>query len=283
MDLFEIGYFASDLKQIKRFFLDMEARRDRLSIVGLRGISEWEGFQEATSALSTIEAKFAQAVRISRFVNPELGKRLSNIYDNSPLIYRAPEILISVQVEEAKGKLGFQGTPLVFLFNSYARLFGFAKFKSLFTDEGTIPIRRMLVDIERLIPLVDELSSNALSKGYNDDEIFKPSNLDVEDVKVFVDKAIIEIESSTKIDPTTKLKLEEYLSEINAELVKDTPAWRKIVGGLIIVSTILSGVAAAPDALNSVNSAINYILGTSVEQIQPNTEGPRFLPNTVIV
>ena len=115
-----------------------------------------------------------------------------------------------------------------------------------------------------------------------DSEAFKPSGVNAEEVKLSVDRALEVISQSEEIDPNTKQKLQEFLLEANAELASDTPSWRKIVGALVIVSTILGGLAVAPEALANVNSAVRYILGTSVEILEKKPkEAPAFLPPTV--
>lgn len=283
MDLFEIDDFIAELRQIKSFFLAMEASRESLSVVGLKGINRWEGYEGATKALSTIETKLALAIRASRFIHPEISERLSNIHENSPLVSRAPEINIAVQVEEARSNQLLRLSDFARIVNVFAPLLGIARFKSQFSDDGTMPLRRMLVDIERLIPLSEELSASALRKGYSDDEVFKPSNVNIENVKVYIENTIVAIDASTTIDTKIKIKLNEYLTEVNAELVKELPSWKKVVGALIIVSTILSGVAAAPEAISNINSAVNYVLGTSIEDVVNSSNGPKFLPNSVEV
>ena len=45
-----------------------------------------------------------------------------------------------------------------------------------------------------------------------------------------------------------------------------TPSWSKIVGALVIVAAITSGMADAPNAAKNIKDAIEYILGTSVEK-----------------
>lgn len=286
MDFFELDIFVDELKTSKDLLLKMEINKDRLAVVGMRHIGKWSEFKEGATSLTNLEKNLSQAIRISRFIDPELHERLENVYQNSPLISRAAEIGVAVQIAETRAhtqKTSFIGTGLIGImgevFKTFSRVLGVKEFKSFFSDEGEIPVRRMLVDVERLIPLTEELSRSAWRASFNDDETFKPSNIHVEEVNVFVNQAIIAIDSSTQINSETKEKLEQYLSGVKAELVKDTPAWKKIVGALVIVSAILGGIAVAPEAYQNVNSAIQHILGTSIDQITPNEDGgPNFLP-----
>lgn len=45
----------------------------------------------------------------------------------------------------------------------------------------------------------------------------------------------------------------------------------KIVGGLVIVSTILGGLAVAPQAIENVQKSVHEILGTSIEKTYPHS------------
>ncbi len=91
-----------------------------------------------------------------------------------------------------------------------------------------------------------------------------------ENLSNLIDDSIDIIKISSDVGPETSGKLIEYLHDIKAELVSKTPKWRKIIGALVILSTILCGVAAAPQAIENVNKAINEILGTSIEKAYPN-------------
>lgn len=66
-----------------------------------------------------------------------------------------------------------------------------------------------------------------------------------------------------------KKQLLEYLEHTKLELAETNPSWKKIVGALVIVAALLSGLADAPQAYENVSKAIQHILGTSVERHLP--------------
>ena len=102
--------------------------------------------------------------------------------------------------------------------------------------------------------------------------------MDVNLIAEQVEKAIEIIESSPDIAEPEKERLIVYLSEVKSELAEKTPAWKKVVGALIICATLLSGAAAAPMAIDNLNSAIKHILGTSIEKNIPNLLPENLLP-----
>lgn len=149
----------------------------------------------------------------------------------------------------------------------------------IFEDEGTIPLFRMVTGIDRLLPIVQEIGSSFYRRTQSDDEIFKPSGVDPEQVKVYIDKALINISSDHQLDKNMQDRLVEYLLEANAELAKPSPSWKRIVGTLVIVSAILGGIAVAPEAMENIQAAYRYIVRSSITSDTTGPEGTiRFLP-----
>ena len=61
-----------------------------------------------------------------------------------------------------------------------------------------------------------------------------------------------------------KVFLQSYLLEAKKEALSASPSWSKIVGALVIVAAVTSGLADAPGAAKTIKDAIEYVLGTSV-------------------
>jgi hypothetical protein len=149
--------------------------------------------------------------------------------------------------------------------------------------QSQIDIKGILIDIERISPMLTSVRDEMYARAENDFETFKPSNISIENVNVFVQNALSIVSNSESIPLETKGNIEEYLKDIKAELARDTPAWKKVVGALVIVSAILGGLASAPDALENVSGAIREILGTSIDEISPKPEQRKDqLPNFTI-
>lgn len=66
-----------------------------------------------------------------------------------------------------------------------------------------------------------------------------------------------------------KKQLIEYLYKAKSEFSEKSPSWSKIVGALMIAAAITSGIADAPGAFKNIDTAIKYILGTSIEKHIP--------------
>ena len=219
-----------------------------------------------------MESKLSATLKVARFSDADLHERLSRILNSSPLFDRAAEIGLSVSLAESATTTAsflslfkeFEGVLTTFL--------GVRRFASTFANEGPIPLKRMLIDIERLLPLVSQLERSLYKKDAEADQDFRPSNVDREKVKALLDNAIFELDRAAFSNEATRLQLKDYLASATSELSKEDPNWRKLVGALVISATILSGIAVAPDAVKNINDALRYVLGTSVD-FQPNLDG----------
>ena len=172
----------------------------------------------ALSGLKDLERNLYKIEKVSRFSSPENSRLIQKILANSPLIEKSAEIGLSFE-------LATRLRPSRALIPSIARairqvsgVYGINLSAGIFEDEGTIPLFRMVTGIDRLLPIVQEIGSSFYRRTQSDDEIFKPSGVDPEQVKVYIDKALINISSDHQLDKNMQDRLVEYLLEANAEL-----------------------------------------------------------------
>lgn len=281
MDWHEVSGFLNQLRTLREFLLEVAANEDSLSIIGLRGLQKISGYADAVKVLPNLETNLYACERLANFVDKDVATRIAKINLESPLVGQSAELSIAIKIAEIrKYRIDFTSS-FGLIAEPFMQAFGVRRFRKMFEESGEIPIRRMLRDIDRLIPFIDNLQETYYSRLYNDEEVFKPSNINVSEVRVFIDKAAFEISNNTFINSETRSRLDNYLKEANAELAKPAPAWKKIVGALVIISAILGGISVAPEALANINSAVKYILGTSVDGFIPKPDfGPRLLPPT---
>jgi hypothetical protein len=99
-------------------------------------------------------------VALAKDAAPELLDKLKGLSDKSPLIVQSAEIAVNVQIAEARA---ISGAPVVMARKTAAAVSffmggGIIK-KLLAKKKDEIPLREMLIDIERLLPLVDALKA----------------------------------------------------------------------------------------------------------------------------
>ena len=97
---------------------------------------------------------------------------------------------------------------------------------------------------------------------HKDDEVFKPKDIDLKEITHYLDNALIILSENNTIKISIKESLIHYITETQTELKKVSPSWKKIVGGIVIVAAILSGIADAPTALENIKNAYSSIMGT---------------------
>ena len=133
-------------------------------------------------------------------------------------------------------------------------------------EYSDVPLYKVLVGLNRLIPLAKEAGDVYEGKKVGESSVFIPININIENINVHIVNALDIVSSSSDIGPDTKTTLIEYLEDIRFELTKKTPLWRKVVGGLVIVAAILGGIAVAPQAVENVQKAIHELIGPSIEK-----------------
>lgn len=122
--------------------------------------------------------------------------------------------------------------------------------------------------------MIESLHDSVWEKNIRDEDFFKPSNVDIECVNELIESALEFLQSDTFTPKPVKKEISEALGSARLELTQKIPNWRKIIGALVIASTILSGVASAPEALEVIQNAIKEILGTSIENVAPLERRP---------
>ena len=281
MDWHELRELVEDLASVRVFFIEIAKKQAHLEIVGLERIRRIEGFEKASEVLRSIETRLAEFQRSARFAAPEIHEKVTKILDGSPLIDRASEISLAIEIADSRTLPSKFLPVLSHIAGDYAKLFGIAAFKGAFDSDGVIPLRQMLIDLDRIQPLLKSAEDHFWRRGYEEDETFKPSGVDPEVIRMHIQEAIAAISKETRLGGRERENLEEYLLVAQAELVKSDPSWKTIVGALVIASTILGGLAVAPEAIEHVNSAIKYLLGTAFEGMpSPMPNGIASLPPT---
>ena len=263
----EIHNFADNIEKIEELLFDIAARDDELKAFGLRYVLGKINFENSRDAFHNFSANLANSVRIAAISNRTIHERLNRLLELSKLEDLLSQLDVRIKIAERE-----RPSPIAQGYAAYAFLFRrYIKFgsTSLFTD-NTIPLESVLASLSRLRTLIRQLEQDQYRKKASDDEIFKPSNVNIDLIVTQIESAIEHINNSEKINQSEKARLILYLDEARAELAEDSTAWKKVVGALIICATLLSGVAAAPQAIENLDVAIKHILGTSVQKTMPN-------------
>ena len=258
--------FSEDIQKIEGLLFELAAHNDELKFYGLRYVLRRIDFENILTILDNFSSNLAGCLRATPLINSQTGTRLNALLTETNIEDLVIQLTVRLKIAK-KERAVAQGIAAY----SYMirRVFVKSEQISLFTD-NSIPLESVLAAFSRLRIIIKSLEEEQFRKTQNDDEIFKPSNIDVSLIASQIEEAIEHINTSNDIAAPEKERLVSYLSEAKSELAEKAPAWKKVVGALIICATLLSGVAAAPQAIDNLNDAIKHILGASIEKNIPN-------------
>jgi hypothetical protein len=158
METSDLAGLRDALLTSKAFLTKMLVREAQLAIAGPQSLADWDDYDLSVAALGSIELQLAQAVALAKDAAPELLDKLKGLSDKSPLVVQSAEIAVNVQIARSRK---IAGAPVVLVRKTAAAVSffmgsGLVK-KLLSKKKEELPLCQMLVDIERLLPLVDAL------------------------------------------------------------------------------------------------------------------------------
>lgn len=288
MEWYEIRAFAEGLAAIEQFFIEIAANEERLLTFGFERALLLPSAEKAHEALKTFHEDFSALKRLVLRIDRVLGQELEQLDSDGKLVEQISLISLKLRVSQARqpmsatiGTINLWRTYIPFMFNS-------TRSKSLFGDEP-VSLHKTIINLGRLRGLTHVFSDLLSKREISDDEIFKPSNVKPDRVIDLIDTALEEIERLSSLSPSERVRVQGYLHEAKKEALSSNPSWPKLLGALVIVAAITSGLADAPNAAKNIKDALEYILGTSVERpLQkylpvPHKQDENLAPVTVLV
>jgi len=266
---------GKDIETIEALLYELAALNNELRYLGLKSTLHKLNFIQSKPAFEEFSEKLAVCARIAPLISKDLSTQLTALLAETKIENSITQFAVRIRLSEIEKPLS---QNLFTFFSILSKALFKAEPKQLFSDD-TIPLENVLASLSRLKTIVKLLSEEYRRKKSNDDEIFKPSNVDINIVITQINLAIENLETVTILTKPEKERLVIYLKEAMAELASDTPAWKKVIGALIVCATLLSGLADAPQAIQNLNTAIKHILGSSVEKALPNLLPVRPLEN----
>lgn len=246
--------FGKEILSLRNFFMHLATKESRTYLLGYRAVAHWDEYKEIQEV--KFERKMHAFVDTLKNIDARLYEQNKDVVNQG---YRALEIFARIRVNvdiASKKSHPMDAIPFFAIYRNRKIA------KSIFKE--FISIQDIIIDLDKLGELI-QFSIDIYARHYRgDDEIFKPSNVDGKKVIQHIDEAINIIERRI---PLTKEKggaLLVYLFEVKAEMSREQPSWRKIVGALVIATAIISGISDASQAYNNIKSALDHIMGSSV-------------------
>jgi len=265
----ELQRLISIVGSIERLLYLVAARDSKIRVEGFRSIlgsfdegSVFDDLEQFPVALSKCQ-KYIFAV--DRSVSSELSSLLKETQIES----LAARLLVKLRLasNSAEHERSIIVSVAENIFHNLAVILPGIERPGLNTliREHGLPVEELLASMARLKQLLISFDEDDQLRRLQDDDYFRPSGIDTAILIDKIDIAITVLSTDASISAREKESLQTFLEEAKRELVKETPSWQKVVGALVIVSTIVGGIAVAPEASENIKDALNYVLGTSVD------------------
>ncbi len=277
MEWYQVSEFKDRVGEIEQFFVEMAANEEQLLTYGFRRALALPSAPAAFASLKSFNEDFSALRRYMLRVDKAMAQELEQLDTDGKLVEQVALISLKLRMAELRKPMsaGLATFNQVLMYLPY--LSRLAQSKGLF-GEAPVSLHKTIINLERLRGLAAMFFEYLSNRALSDDEIFKPSNLKADRVVELIDAALSQIESATSLSPKELGRLQGYLVEAKKEALSTNPSWAKIVGALVIVAAVTSGLADAPGAAKTVKETIEYILGTSIvkplEKYLPSTSEP---------
>jgi hypothetical protein len=289
LEWYELTGLVDRVSVIEQFLVEIAANEERIALNGFRFALMLPSYEAASKALQTFQEDFSNTRRLMARMDKGFFSELESLESSGKVIEELALINLQLRMAQAKtaGAAGISAlTRSLSLIPYFSKL---VVAKPLF-GAAQISLQRTIINVGRLRTTISMFAEYAANRKIEDDEIFKPSNISTDRVVGLIDKAIDELDSTISLPEKEIDRLRSYLVEAKKEALSPKPSWSKVVGALVIVAAVTSGLADAPGAAKTVREAIEYVLGTSLskplQQLLPEpkqyqTPSPAPAPNGV--
>lgn len=256
----ELDQFIKELDFVESFLTKIAVTEDEMSSTDFTRIKYWPKYENIILILQDFDRRLLSFMEFTKVVDKTLHDLIQKTINTTNIQIALGQLYVALKIAPEK-KRRFQS-----FLNPPKR-------NTLFPPSQSITTQQVLINLHRLIPLAKRVSDVYLINRHQDDEIFKPSNIDKQLVIKYIECTIANIENVT-ISSNQKEKLLTHLNQTKNDLAEDNIPWKKVIGALVVAAAILSGIADASQALENINKAIQHILGTSIEKISPPALSP---------
>ncbi|WP_157379188.1 hypothetical protein [Burkholderia ubonensis] len=265
MHWYEVRQFGERIEEIETFLIEIAANEEQLLTFGFHRALTLPGAAAGLQAMKTFNADFASLRRYAQRFDGFLAKDFDRLEIDGKLTEQLSLVALRLRMAEARKPM----TATLSAVNQVALYLPYisrrVKSKGIFGDEP-VSLQKVILQLGSLRASVSIFGEITVGRHLQDSDLFKPSNINTDRITNLIEAALTSVGQLPSITPEEREKIEGYLNEAKQEALSPSPSWSKIVGALMIVATIVSGLGEAENAAKNVRDAIEYILGTSVRQ-----------------
>lgn len=278
---YEVSSIKDKWESIRQFLLTILREERIVRSKGVKVILSFNNLEKIDQYLSDFDDDFNRIVSAAESVNIQIKSQLLSL-ESKGIIDQMIHLSIYLTLKRNEIPDGVDIYNFIFGFSKFLGFNGLIskrdnEFTRLYEDHD-LGFRSMTVFINKAIRCAERLKMAIYDKIQSDDDLFTPSNINPEIAVEKLLKAKLEIENSPKINDVQKKYLLSRIDIAIVELKKPRQDWPKIIGILVIVAALVSGIADMKGAVNNITDAYNYIIGSSIVPIAPSqrllTTGP---------
>ncbi|WP_333830259.1 hypothetical protein [Pararhodobacter sp.] len=272
MDSFRLYTLSETLANARGLLIKIAANSDDINTLGFRILVNSSYSEDEMGSLRNLERDYFKSKPLADIINPTLSRRLAEVVENGNVLSLISQIRIHFEIEVEKKNSFRRRMPQTALTN-FSRLF--SKFLLKYPSSGGLRVNDVNVDLFNLISeidrahvIVNEIWEESHDREANDQlRVFEPSRININTIDQYIETAVSILNNDEIINIDVQKFTILQLTEARAELQSNSPAWQKIVGSLVICATILSGIAAAPEALRNIRQAQDYLTNIAILSI----------------
>jgi hypothetical protein len=250
---------------LRELFFDLAAVQGKRSKIRLSRYIKKLRISEIEPLLAEINSSLYKFHLFSRYLHKPLSDQISECLNGSKLYEAISDLAISIGIAKRR-------TLRDAIFRRFSE-------PPLFCNKD-IQVRSVLdtlIELSSLILSIREYARYDLDDSIVD-EYCNTHNIDKEAVLSQIEAAINDIQEADGVSNLVKIYLIGHLDVAKRELGKPFIAWRKIIGALVIGSTLINEVTNIPKVEQNVQTAIQYIIEPSVKQNARSSRRPIPLP-----
>jgi len=267
----DLSVLCEDVNAAEAMLFEIATVRDTPREMTIRDKLSRGWFEVRSSIFETLSARLREAMRYARYIDREIGEALLAILGNNEFEKKLTSFVVAMNIERERTVNARKIYHTIgpehprFLWPLIKLLAAMPPRKSSFNDKD-FPINELLVSLRQISNNLTFLKEKALQIPSLDEELFKPGSINNEVVAGFIESAIECIEGLGTISDNDKENIIKQLRSVSSELGSKSPSWKKIIGALVVTAAIISGLADAKQAYDNISSAIQHIIGYSIEK-----------------
>lgn len=262
MEWHQAYIYLGKLRQIEQFLIELAANEEVLGIFGLRRALVLPGYENALEAMKSFSEDFLRLKRAVMRIDPTIASEINVLDSGSDLVDQIA--LISLRLRMAESEKPTASSRRILL--RYMSIFPFmirGRADKIFGDEP-VSLQKTIIGLGRLISMT-KASVELIEKNQEAEAALVSSGINKDRVIELIDAALEQVRNSRYLTQIERARLVAGLESAKREASFAKPSWHFVIGALVIIASLTSGIADAPLATKNIRDAIEHILGENID------------------